>query len=61
MVRQARQLPVLPNFSDVLTLAQSRMGGGDYAQPLALLDLKKVLIMPLVSQTTDYGHIALNP
>ena len=40
MVRQARQLPLLPKFSDTLTISQP--WGTDYARPLALPCLKKI-------------------
>ena len=39
MVRQLRQLPYLPKFSDRLTLSQPG-GEADYAHPLSLPQLK---------------------
>ena len=49
---KAGKAAALPNFSDTLTLSQSK--GADYAHPLALLGQKKSVITPLSFTETKY-------
>ena len=59
---KAGKAAALPKFSDTLTLSQS--GGVDYAQPLALPHLKKIVMTPLIihsfNEIKNYSRLIID-